>query len=505
MTLFYCLIPFNAPRTLFRNSNTGWHIATGERILQQKQFPRTDPYSFIRAGQPWFATEWAADGIMGLADRSGGLRLVIWTFVIAIATVTWFWFHLNWAVNGNFLLACLLAFPMVLTTNLQWLATPRIFGWILMLACIWFFENPGFQNPEAMTHAGQEFSYRPRHAIIAALGTAFWANLQDDFWFAPAVAIIYAISHLLRPLIWNLDGAMERRRARWYMLTAVVALGGSIMNPYGIQLHLNAIQPLLNSGAFAGDADLPSAAQIVLTGGIAAAGGMLALGQKKLAHFLLTVLLLGSALRSGPRLAIAAIVLLPLANGSITDALRRAHDLRTRLRSRLSTFLHQSDRLRLIDARLQGLWLAPVAAGLGFLWLLIPGVAARTGFPPDRFPVYAAEELRNLPRDARLLAPEAYSGYIIYRYHGDRKVFMYGEPDLYGKALTKRFVELMQVQPGWQERLEEFHFTHTLLPRDHPLAAALEQAGWQMLFRDDTAVLFANPFAGDAKMGGPKG
>ena len=59
VTLFYCLFLFQGYRKLFRDSDAGWHIRTGERILATGQLPRTDPYSFTRAGQPWFAWEWA--------------------------------------------------------------------------------------------------------------------------------------------------------------------------------------------------------------------------------------------------------------------------------------------------------------------------------------------------------------------------------------------------------------------------------------------------------------
>ena len=489
VTLFYCLILFNAPRKLFRDSDAGWHIITGEKILEEKQLPRTDPYSFTRAGQPWMAWEWGADCIMGAAEQRAGLTGVAWIFVVTIAAVTWFWFRLNWVVNGNFLFACLLASPMLSTTNLHWLARPHIFSWILMPGCVWFFESSDFQS---------QSRFRLRHAAIMFSGTALWANLHASFLFVPVVAAVYAVSHLLRPLIWNLDRHIEWRRARWYAFATLSALAGSLLNPYGVELHRHVLQYLADSalldrvGEFQTfNFHVEGATQILLMLAMAASGGILALGQKKLAHFLLTVLLLGAALRSARGLPLAAILLLPLANGAITDALRRAHDLKPAIRGRLTAFLQYSDHLRLIDARLAGLWLAPVTAALAFLWLLVPNVSAHTGFSPEQFPVYAAGELRNLPQDARLLAPDMYGGYLIYRYRGERKVFFDGRSDFYGSGFMKQYVRLMEVRPGWQEQLQEFGITHALLPRDYSLAAALEQIGWRIVFRDDVAVLFA--------------
>src|SRR5215469_7986216 len=73
VTLFYCLFLFQGYRKLFRDSDAGWHIRTGEQILATGNLPRTDPYSFTRAGQPWYAWEWGADLIMGAIHRAAGL------------------------------------------------------------------------------------------------------------------------------------------------------------------------------------------------------------------------------------------------------------------------------------------------------------------------------------------------------------------------------------------------------------------------------------------------
>jgi hypothetical protein len=493
-TLFYCLIPFHAPRELFRDADTGWHIITGQKILDQGRFPETDPYSFVRAGAPWFAWDWGADCIMGEIERQAGLTGVTWMFAFAIAAVTWFWFRLNWAVNGNLVLACLMFPVMLAAASRQWTAAPHIAGWIMMLISLRFLEDSGAHDRE--TPREGVFAFRLKDALLFGLSAALWANLQASFWFLPAAAVLYGLSHLLRPLIWNLDRQAEWRLARWYAWAAAFAVAGSLMNPYGMRPYGHAIESLVNAGHFpqaAGGSALFAATVI------ATIGGVLAIGQKKLAHFLLMLLLLAAALGPAQMFGVPAIVLLPLANGSITDALRRAHDLRPRVRASIHAALLYSDRLRLVDGRLRGWWLAMAAAVVAFLWLLIPSIDAHTGFAPDRFPVYAAGELGGLPANARLLTPATYSGYIIYRYRGERRIFLDGRSELYGKPLVDRYNHLMEVRPGWQQEISAFGVTHALLPRDHPLTAALEQAGWRIQFRDDTAALFVNPLADGAR------
>ncbi len=118
-------------------------------------------------------------------------------------------------------------------------------------------------------------------------------------------------------------------------------------------------------------------------------------------------------------------------------------------------------------------------------------IAANTGFPPDQFPVAAAAEVDKLPPAARILASDKFGGYLIYRFHGTRKVFFDGRSDLYGSEFLKQYARLTQLRPGWRTQLDEFGFTHALLPNDYSLVPALEALGWKRLYRDGTATLLA--------------
>lgn len=226
VTLVYCVFLFNAPRALFRDSDTGWHIVTGERIVMQHRLPHSDPYSFTRSGQPWFAWEWAADGAMGLVYRSAGLPGIVWLYVLAICAVTWIWFQVNWTVGGNFFLACLFAGPMLSTVNLHWLARPHVFSWIFLLASIWYFENAPVR-------------FRLRDGALLVGLAVLWTNLHASFMLLPLVALIYAISHFVRPLIWHTDAAIDALKRRWFLAAAAISATATLINPYGWNLHLH--------------------------------------------------------------------------------------------------------------------------------------------------------------------------------------------------------------------------------------------------------------------------
>lgn len=483
LTLTFCLFVFNGGRKLFRDSDTGWHIRTGERILMTHALPRTDPYSFLRADAPWVAWEWGSDVLMGLAHRIDGLRGVAAMFALAIAACTWVWFRLHWAAGGNFYIACAMMPPMINTASLHWLARPHVFSWLFLIGAVWYAERAPVR-------------FGVKQAIAIAAATSLWANLHASFFFAPIIALIFAVSHFIRPLIWDLNKAEESSRARWFLFASAAALAGSLVNPYGWRLHAHLASYLMDGELLDRVAEFQSfnfhaagSAQILVTLALAAMGGTLALTQKNVAHFLLAAMLCVAALRSARALPLVALLILPLANAAFCNAFRAMHELRPSVSRWLDHAMIYANRTLTLDRRLNGAPFAIVAIAAILLALRIPAAAARIGFPADEFPVAASDAVEKLPSDARLFAPDKYGGYLIYRFNGARKVYFDGRSDFYGAAFMKQYIELVEVRPGWQEILRSLHFTHALLPNRYSLGAALDQAGWKTIYKDNVCTL----------------
>jgi hypothetical protein len=442
VTLFYCLFLFQGYQKLFRDSDAGWHIRTGEAILATGTLPRTDPYSFTRAGQPWVAWEWLADAAVGSIHREFGLKGVALFYAAAIAAGVWLWFRLHWALGGNFFIACAMAPLLLSTCNIHWLARPHVLSWIFLLLAV--------------------FPRKP-NLIGVALVTALWANVHASFFFAPLIALLFALED------------------RWYLKAALVAALAPLLNPYGPQLYVHVFRYLTDADLLARigefqsfDFHSPGALQIVATVILGVVGGTLALTQRRFHHFALAILITALALRSARALPLSALLLLPIANAAITIRAATGYPLGR------ERFLAYSANLRALDARFSGLLLAP------FVLLAAFYLTPAAGFPAGEFPVAAYS---HIPVGARLFAPDKFGGYLIYRSNGTLKVFFDGRSDLYGAAFLKQYSRLVQVRPGWRAYWESFHFTHALLPADAPLLPALEQIGWRPLYQDKTATL----------------
>ena len=118
----FCLFVFNAPSTMFGDSDTGWHIVIGDQMLRTHAVPHADPFSFLATGHGWYAWEWAAECIMAVFHRWRGLGGVGFLFTVAIGAAVWMCFRLHRRLGGDFFVACLMAAPLVATAQIHWLA-----------------------------------------------------------------------------------------------------------------------------------------------------------------------------------------------------------------------------------------------------------------------------------------------------------------------------------------------------------------------------------------------
>ena len=447
-------------------------------ILDTQQLPIADPFSFTRPGQRWYAWEWASDVVMAAAHRSAGTAGLALLYALAIAAATYFWVRLCWQSGSEFAVVCATVIPMLSTVNLHWLARPHIFSWLLTLVVL-------------MLASRREVTFTARGAALVAALSILWTNLHASFFLLPIMFTVFALGNLIERRLIN-----PRRPATTAPLAKLAGVAGlaSLVNPYGWGTHWHVAHYLTDSELLDRVGEFQSfnfhaagAWQIMLLLGLTALGAAFALQQGKIAHFLWIVLLLALALRSARGLPLVALAALPLASGAISAALREGLGLRLRFRRMLFEATDYSQRLRQIDRQLAGWAVIPFVLALV---LLAARGTAHSGFPPDQFPVQAANKaVAGLPLTSRILAPDKFGGYLIYRFQGERKVFFDGRSDFYGSDFMKRYIKLVEVRPGWRQELDAHAFTHALLPNTYSLIPALEQIGWKVLHRDELATL----------------
>src|SRR5580692_4704743 len=127
-------------RALLGDGDTGWHIRTGEYILDHG-VPAHDLFSFSRPGQAWYAWEWLSDLIFGQIHRWWGLPGVAAVGVLLVclpATLLFAWL-LRRGARAWVALAMTLAATSA--ASVHYLARPHLFSLVLLVAGLWLLDE----------------------------------------------------------------------------------------------------------------------------------------------------------------------------------------------------------------------------------------------------------------------------------------------------------------------------------------------------------------------------
>ena len=445
------------------DGDLGRHLRVGETILQRGLFYQ-DLFSWTMAGRPFVPYEWLSEVLFALAYRVAGIPGAVALTALVIA--------------GSYLMLSLLlrrlgvdpllAFLTVVTAGVigafHWLARPHVFTFAGAVALLWLLESPGAQA-------------RIRWLLaLAFLLFAAWANLHGGFLFGLVLIGMYLAGDVLE--------SRERLRTDAGLLAA--ALLGSMLNPVGPAL-LSHVAGYLGE-TFLVDTTLEYrspdfhgwigraflAALVAMIGGLALSRRPVSI--RRLAAMLGTTAFALHSVRNVPLWGLTA---LPLAAIHLDQEWRLlgARGL-AHMRAAFDAVSGQAD---------TGWWSAGGAAALVAL-AFGGGRIGGAQLMPDRFdprvfPVDVVQQAHDAGVLGRIFNELAWGGYLLHAWP-EQKVFIDGQTDFYGEALSRQYVSVRAARPGWRERLDEWRIELVLLPMEAPLSNALSS--------DDAWVLIAN-------------
>jgi hypothetical protein len=154
----------------------------------------------------------------------------------------------------------------------------------------------------------------------------------------------------------------------------------------------------------------------------------------------------------------------------------------------------QDEGLKMIENRLRGI-LFPVIVILFLAFAsalnLKAGAASFDNrYDPAVFPVNAVDWLDENPQAGNVFNDFIWGGYLLYREWPALKVFIDGQTDFYGEALTREYEQAVSVSKGWETVFDKYNIEWAILPVDSALAQKLEvEQHWRVLFKDSTAVI----------------
>jgi hypothetical protein len=478
---------------LLTDSDTGWHIRTGEWILQNGRVPATDFFSFTKVGQPWFAWEWLSDVLMAVVHQRSGLAGIVLASLLVLGATSVCVYRSTREESGHRLIAITLTGLAMSASTIHWLARPHLVTPLFAAAFCW-----------VLNRAERKCGLATLWALPPI--TILWVNLHGGFFVGIVLLVTYATGAATEELV---RGARQNAwdRARKYLLTAGACAAASLVNPYGYRLHLHVAEYLGSSfyiqriGEFQSiDFHSFTAAYFETFLVLAIAAAVWHLSTGRLVHVLLLLSWSHLALFSARNVPIFAVVAAPGIGLAMREWLDYAASLWPSqwLGNLFGCFTELEDGLRMIafsDARRRWHLLPCVAVVVLALLLAYPGQTKNlhAEFDRNRFPFDAVTFVSkaDLGPHLKVYASWQWGGYLIYRLWPSIAVFDDGRTDFYGPDFVADGLRVWDACPDWASILERYRVNAALLPVDSALATVLrERRDWKPVYQDHVAVLF---------------
>ncbi len=114
-----------------------------------------------------------------------------------------------------------------------------------------------------------------------------------------------------------------------------------------------------------------------------------------------------------------------------------------------------------------------------------------TDFPAQKFPVSMVNRHGQLLRDSRVLTPDQWADYLIYRSYPVQKVYVDGRSDFFGPSIGNEYLGLMGGRYDWSQIVEARKFDVILIPPSWPLSTLLKASpAWKVTEDDGQAILY---------------
>ena len=494
-TLLYLVLIGKGATALLSDSDTGWHIRTGDWILSHLAVPRLDLFSFSKPGGQWFAWEWGSDVLFALIHRYAGLGGLVLLAGLVIASVFALLYRFMLRRGANVVLAAALALVASYAASIHWLARPHMFSWVFALAFYWMLE-------ETPVEGGKIFWLVPL--------TALWTNLHGSFVLGLFLIGLYGVGELLRAVLAAGDDAAPRRRQSFeragrYVVLLAACGAASLLNPYFYRVHLHIFAYLKDPYVFdhIGEFFSPNFHtpdtrffEVLLLLGLG--GGIWAVRQGRYTQALLVLTFAHLGLQSARHIPLYVIFAAPVIAAALTEALagRPGAMLAGWLEKSLGGFERFSADIRELEIRPRFYATSGLATLLVVALLWAPASAGelkdfRPQFSAKTFPAAAADYLEKASFQGNIFTTDQWSSYLIYRFFPRIRVFMDGRSDYYGGKLGEQYLNVLGVHHTWQATLNEYGVDSILLPVDSGLAGALkETALWKVAYDDGVAILF---------------
>lgn len=440
----------------------GWHVRIGEMIAQSWSVPKTDPKLLTTA--PWIHNQWLADVLFAAAIRIGGWPFLelgaIAVIVMALNAIVMLQLRRESAADYGAFLVLLVLYCLV---GVQWFLRPVILSFFLFavlstLLRRWYLES----------------NVRILYAV--PLLFLLWTNLHPGFSIGFLLLGAYEVA-----LVWS----REFRRAWLLLICGLASLLATVVNPYGIAVHLQILSLLADNYFMNLNMEWlsPDLSDLLFLPFVLVVSILPLVVSEKLKpmDWVLLLLFSGAALSSRRYIPFFGIAAAPIF-ARLVPPITRARTLTQRLLALLARWnrgtVWQYSCAALL---LSGLWIFSAGA--------LPTRTAASSSPDSHFPRGAAQYLsEHASEQSRIFAPADWGGYLSLR--GAGRFFLDDRNELQGRERYEQLFVLVRALPGWKGIARQFDLL--VLPPEAPVHVVLaENSEWKLVYSDSESVIYS--------------
>lgn len=467
---------------LLNDPGIGWHIRTGEWILQNHAIPHADLFSNI-APRPWFAWEWLFDVAVAKVHAWWGLNGVLAGGAMVIALTFALLFRMMLQRGASLLAALAFVVLAILASTIHCLARPHLLTWLFTLLCWYLMEE--------MRDTGWLWAI-PCIVLV-------WVNVHGGFLIAFALLGLTLAGELWTLAFGTAEPGTRSSCVRLGRMLAA-ALVASLINPYGIQLYVHIYQYLSDRFLIhhiqemqSPDFHSFSAKCFVMLLFLATTVTITKRNQLRAGELFVLVFFAYSALFAVRNVPVACIVL------TLTIAPLLAPRTDPSPVSRLRMWLQGlSQRMGSMELASRGHMWASVFVVATLIACANHGQilgrqVVHANFNSDRFPLRAVAYLEQHSPQDPIFTTDAWGGYIIYRTWPTLHTVVDDRHDMYGSDYMKRYLKIVDGEPDWNAQLRALGAHSVLVPSTSALGSLLRLTPeWRLAYDDGQAVLFEN-------------
>ena len=459
---------------LLSDGDTGWHIRTGQYIMARHSVPVADLFSFSKPHDAWFAWEWLTDVLYAvLFDWSGLKGIVLLSGLIISGIFTILLRHLLWR-GVNLFIATGLTLICTSAAAVHFHARPHLFTLLFLVIAVWMVDMDRRSHTRAIW------------LLIPLM--VLWTNLHGGFLVMIAVLGLLTAGTAVE--VWLFDRWRVQDVWRYGGLTLACALV-TVINPYGLGLHRHLFEYLrsdwirdmvmeFHSPDFHSESMLYL--EILLFLGILSLPALVR--RRKIVEVLWIGYFAHEALASARHIPLYVLIAAPIVGAEINTWWNMW--VSGQSRKSISAIFGQISADMSPGFRWTSVW-PPI---LVLVLFLSGSVIWPDDFPERWFPVKVAAKYADEIRASRVLAPDQWGDYLIFKGYPQQKVFIDGRSDFYGPELGKEYLAMVQGRYDWRTLMDKYHFDLVLAPVDWPLVSLLKkQADWGVVEDDGKTVL----------------